>query len=467
MGSERIRLRDVAVGSCNSVADRFAARAALAFLVLISSAAAFAEGSLITSPVDGSTLASSQVELQWTQGGAVADRYLSVGATPGGSEYYSGYQGAALSRIVTGLPVDGRRVYVRLFSWVGGAWLADEATYTVAFTKSVIDSPAPGSTITTSSLQFHWSTGSASTRYLMVGTSPGGAQLHSSYGGANLSGTVSGIPLDGSAVHTRLLSWNTAQGAWEASDASYATSGGALFTRSVVTSPAAGTVLTGTSATFEWSAGSASARYLMVGTSPGGSDLYSGYQAGLSYTVPSGIPLGGHRVYVRLLSWNSAAAMWEASDHAYVTTTVINASCAASNAVTFEMPFMASGYIDFFLKPGETAAGRFTAYSDTAVLLSTSEISGWTYLDNQHQVSLSVCPGDFTQQPPCGYFAYYTGSALYAATGASGYSCGLVAGKTYYMNVRHKRYSDGADSCSDVVNGCGIRVTSRPQVSPL
>jgi hypothetical protein len=59
----------------------------------------------------------------------VTDRYLSIGTTPGGSDLYGAYQGAALSHTVSGLPANGRTVYVRLSSWINGNWQGSSYSY--------------------------------------------------------------------------------------------------------------------------------------------------------------------------------------------------------------------------------------------------------------------------------------------------------------------------------------------------
>jgi hypothetical protein len=72
------------------------------------------------------------VTFTWSAGSAVGERYLTIGTTPGGSDVYAGYQGAALSRMVSGLPTGSRTVYVRLLSWINGGWSTFSYTYTSA-----------------------------------------------------------------------------------------------------------------------------------------------------------------------------------------------------------------------------------------------------------------------------------------------------------------------------------------------
>jgi len=177
------------------------------------------------SPTPGSTLSSSSVTFAWSAGSGVTDRYLSIGTAPGGSDLYSAYQGAALSRTVSGLPTNGSTVYVRLSSWINGNWQGSSYTYTAlnnapAASPSSMTSPSPGSTLTSSSVTFAWSAGSGvADRYLSIGTTPGGSDLYSAYQGAALSRTVSGLPTNGSTVYVRLSSW--INGNWQGSSYTY------------------------------------------------------------------------------------------------------------------------------------------------------------------------------------------------------------------------------------------------------
>ena len=67
-------------------------------------------------------------------------------------------------------------------------------------------------------------------------------------------------------------------------------------------SPLPGSTFTSSSVTFQWSAGSATAYGLLVGSSQGGADIYiSGVLHVLSVTV-NNIPTDGRTVYVRLYS---------------------------------------------------------------------------------------------------------------------------------------------------------------------
>src|SRR6185436_5856687 len=95
-----------------------------------------------------------------------------------------------------------------------------------------------------------------------------------------------------------------------------ATSTPAANTVASMTSPAAGSTLAGSTATFSWNAGSGALEYfLYAGTSPGTNNLYGASQGlGRSATVGN-LPTNGSTVYVRL--WTRFASGWQYSDTSY------------------------------------------------------------------------------------------------------------------------------------------------------
>ena len=66
--------------------------------------------------------------------------------------------------------------------------------------------PPPGSTFTSSSVTFSWSAGSATAYFLLVGSSPNGADIYNSGIVTVHSKTVNNIPTDGRTIYATLLS---------------------------------------------------------------------------------------------------------------------------------------------------------------------------------------------------------------------------------------------------------------------
>jgi hypothetical protein len=273
----------------------------------------------LTSPAAGSTLPGATANFQWNAGVGVARYYLFAGAYPGGNNFYGADQNLATQASVTGLPVDGTTVYVRLWSYIDGVWQFNDYTFTAAGnvtpTKAAITSPAPGSTLSGTAVTFTWNSGSAVTRYFLhVGLWQGGNTLFSQDMVNATSAGVSGLPNDASTVYVRL--WSYINGAWQFNDYTYTASGTApAAAKAEMTSPAAGSTLGGTSVTFQWTKGSAAQRYwLMVGTSVGNNDIYGGDQ-NLNQSVLVTVPANGKPLYVRLWSYINSA--WQYNDYTY------------------------------------------------------------------------------------------------------------------------------------------------------
>jgi hypothetical protein len=131
---------------------------------------------------------------------------------------------------VSGLPTDGRTIYVRLWSLIAGAWVFNDYTYTAATLvgpKAVLTTPPPGSTLTVTTT-FGWTAGSGVSQYwLYVGSTPGGRDLYDASQGTNQSATLCCFPTGGSTIYVRL--WSLIAGAWQYNDYTYSAPPGAAF----------------------------------------------------------------------------------------------------------------------------------------------------------------------------------------------------------------------------------------------
>src|SRR5207245_8128274 len=68
----------------------------------------------------------------------------------------------------------------------------------------------------------------------------------------------------------------------------------------VMLSPTPGSTFTSSSVNFQWSAGSATAYGLLVGSSPGAYDIYILQQTSARSTTANNVPTDGRTIYVRL-----------------------------------------------------------------------------------------------------------------------------------------------------------------------
>ena len=166
-------------------------------------------------------LSGSTVTFSWNVGSHVTAYQLQVGTTGAGSQdlFNSGSITSATAT-VTGLPLNGATVYVRLSSMIAGAWQYIDYTYTAA-AKSAMISPVPGSVLSGSTVTFAWSAGLGVTDYLLeLGTTGVGSQnLFNSGGITATSATVTGLPTNGATVYARLCS--KIGGAWQYTDYTY------------------------------------------------------------------------------------------------------------------------------------------------------------------------------------------------------------------------------------------------------
>ena len=96
----------------------------------IFSAEAFtAPFALVTSPVpNGAILNTSTLSLNWSTGTGVNEYWLVVGSSPGAGDLYSANEGTNLSQTLQ-VPVDGRRIYVEIWSLVSGSWMSASYYY--------------------------------------------------------------------------------------------------------------------------------------------------------------------------------------------------------------------------------------------------------------------------------------------------------------------------------------------------
>ena len=177
----------------------------------------------MTTPAPGSTLSGASVTFAWTAGSGVSQYWVYVGNAAGGSDLYSQSQGTNLQTTVSGLPTDGRTLYVRLWSLIGGAWQFNDYTYKAAGTttgqKAAMTTPAPGSTLTVTTT-FAWTSGIGVSQYwLYVGSTSGGSDMYTASQGTNLSVTLCCFPTDGRTIYVRL--WSLITGAWQFNDYTY------------------------------------------------------------------------------------------------------------------------------------------------------------------------------------------------------------------------------------------------------
>jgi hypothetical protein len=314
----------------------------------------------ITSPTNGSTLTGASTTFTWSAGtGGVTGYYLHIGTTSGAANLVNIGPLSGTGATVT-LPTNGTTIYVQLETHIGNTILENNNTY-AEFTQSAaaITSPTNGSTLTGASTTFTWSAGAGGVTgyYLHVGTTPGGVDLVNIGPLSGTSATVT-LPTNGTTIYVQL---ETHIGNTILENNNTYTE----FTQSAaaITSPTNGSMLTGASTTFTWSAGTGGVTgyYLHVGTTPGGVDLVNiGPLSGTSVTV--NLPTNGTTIYVQLETHIGNTILENNNTYTEyappaVITSPTNGSTLTGASTTFTWSAGTGGVTGYYLHVGTTPGG--------------------------------------------------------------------------------------------------------------
>lgn len=174
---------------------------------------------LMLTPLNDTVLSADGFTFQRDTGSGITSAALWIGSTAGNYDLWSGTMGATQSYKP---PLDGRQLYVRLHSMIGGVWKPVDYIYTAPSPgKAEITSPATGTLLPSSNTTFQWNTGNGVANYaLWVGRKPGGSDLYAEYEGLNHSKTLT-LPQDGSPLYVTLHS--LLNGAYQGSETFYDT----------------------------------------------------------------------------------------------------------------------------------------------------------------------------------------------------------------------------------------------------
>jgi len=343
---------------------------------------------MIVSPPNNSLLSGASVVFQWTGMGIFNACSLSVsGISAGGTDIFSGALGSGTSQLVANLPVDGRLIYVRIGSTTGAGWLYVDYRYAAASVlPGAIVSPANGSTLPGSTVTFRWSANGASQYWLYVSAvAPGGGDLDSVNAGVQTALTVTNLPLNGSPIYVRLSSLMS--GVWRNADYTFTAAG---LSPAAMISPASGSILPGSTATFQWSAGVGISEYwIYIGSAAGGKDIYSGSQGANTSATFTTLPTDGSTIYVRL--WSEIGSTWQFLDTSYVCAAALTqigppANSAALAAYLAATPFYSFDFSsfpnwDYATPPTSTQLGDgiLTLAFSSAMLRFTVPDGGWQW----------------------------------------------------------------------------------------
>jgi len=171
----------------------------------------------MVSPTNGTTFASASQTFTWTPYTGATSYLLYVGTTAG-NDNVDLVKTTSTTATVTNLPTNGKPLYVKLYSYVSGAWESNSYTYTAASAPATMLTPTPGSTLTGANVTFTW-TNTGSQYLLYAGTAKRTDNIDLVNAGTATTATLTNIPTSGTTLYITLLSF--LDGAWVAENYTY------------------------------------------------------------------------------------------------------------------------------------------------------------------------------------------------------------------------------------------------------
>ncbi len=168
----------------------------------------------MTAPADGTVFSTMSQTFTWSAASGADQYWVDVGNAVGVGDVFGGAT-TSRSLALNNLPCDGRTIYVQLWSHIGGAWKnPGRYEYTASTACGKLTAPAPGSTLSGSTVTFNWTpgTGAITAYWLDVGTTAGTGNISGGNVGTATSHTVSGIPVTGQTIYVQL--WSMIGGVW-------------------------------------------------------------------------------------------------------------------------------------------------------------------------------------------------------------------------------------------------------------
>jgi hypothetical protein len=280
------------------------------FMLSVSNAGTPAPATLI-SPTQGTTFAGSSLTFTWSPVTGATSYEFILGSTGVGSNniYWAG-QTTATSATPLSLPVNGEKVYARLWTNFYGVWVHVDYTFT-AVEPATLTSPTQGKTLGGSSQTFTWTPVAGATGYnLWLGTTGVGTDnFFETRPTTATSATVSNFPANGETIYARL--WTIFGGVLTSVDYTFTAAGPATLT-----SPAQGSAMGGSSQTFTWTTVPGAIYNLWLGTTGVGTDNFFQTRptTATSATV-NNFPANGETIYARL--WTSSGNVLSFVDYTF------------------------------------------------------------------------------------------------------------------------------------------------------
>ena len=182
--------------------------------------------SIVTSPMNNSTFTSDQETFVWNSINGANEYWLALGTTTGGYDLWSESVGMDTSTSFTGLPMDGSKLYVRLFTKINTVWVYSDSTYT-CFLPQVVQSnpgeiyfPSNGDILVGPEPLFQWNSDPDTLEYFFyMGNSFGSNDIYGQSTGSKNFVNLIGVPRDGRVLYVRL--WIRKASGWTSKDYTY------------------------------------------------------------------------------------------------------------------------------------------------------------------------------------------------------------------------------------------------------
>jgi Putative Ig domain len=360
-----------------------------------------AAGSAITTTTTGGTLTvvgpSPVITSSGSASGTVGSPFsYQITATNSPTSYGAGTLPSGLSintstGVISGTPTAAGTTQVTVSATNSHGTGSETVTITIssgAPSKPVITSSGSASGTVGSSFSYQITATNSPTSYSASGL-PSGLSVNTS------SGVISGTP---TAAGTSMATVGaTNSGGSGTATLTITISAQSTFSPSTMSSPTPGSTLTGSSATFQWTAGTGTAAnyWLDIGTTGvGSSNVFFGNYATTSATV-SGLPTSGGTLYVRIQSENASTGAWSWNDYTYTAHTNSGSTFTAStmssptpgstltgSSATFQWTAGTGTAANYWLDIGTTGVGSsnvfYGNYATTSATVSGLPTSGGT-----------------------------------------------------------------------------------------
>ncbi|WP_132703790.1 T9SS type B sorting domain-containing protein [Winogradskyella wandonensis] len=291
--------------------------------------------SLVT-PIAGSTNIPLNQTIEWTSNAGACGYILSIGTTSGGTDIFTGdVEDVTSYNIGTNLPPN-TLVYVTITPYFasGNVLTCDNTTDT--FTTSAIESPtictallpAYASATLPTYTNLEWSPADFATGYFVtIGTTPGGNDVYDMLDVGNT--TVFNPPSDfmpGETYYITITPYNGLGNATGCVNESFMTESMGLACTNL-TSPSSGDMDVAVDAILNWNSVTGATGYtLNVGTSSGGTDIFSGDVGNvLTYDLPSSFPQNTE-IFVTVVPYNATETAINCAEESF-TTVLLPPSC--------------------------------------------------------------------------------------------------------------------------------------------